>query len=327
MKEAVPKREILKDYLLTIASSYVVPEVVDNMSSEHVKLLIHLLEYNPDPKAIAFPVKHLCGIMDLPIDSGRRLEFDAIMANRHLLYPVLTDLQRIFSQYPAIFENQLFILLSIIDHTLLAKTDPYQDPEKRSTPTTTYDNMALAFYHENWYLCPAAERRMLLALAQGDVIIVNDKLVVKMVGKLTAYCLDSFSTSDGFQFQKGYWYSPTDVNSKEQLKVAFKSGERKITLPSSSWVAMRKAEQRIVKDQLDRAYLLEFMTEKERIKPILENNNLFSFFTKMFALLRGLYGLAFHDVVTRCCAEIPAANLSKQTIDEKDEKRFLTETF
>jgi hypothetical protein len=93
--------------------------------------------------------------------------------------------------------------------------------------------------HKGWVLCQEAEERARRALVNDMVIVVNNHLLVKMLGKMSAICTETVKTSDGKVFNKGYWYSPCDNESRKRIEEQFEKGFTRIDLTSGDWLKMR----------------------------------------------------------------------------------------
>jgi len=133
------------------------------------------------------------------------------------------------------YRFQMGVLLSVVDFSDLPvrlKRQLHVD-EKGS-------NQKLWPKNKSWYLCDAAEPRLVDAMFDGGVLLVNENLLVKFNGKLSAVCIRSFTTKDGFTFLRGNWYSPTDQVTIDFLEEVYKSGKVEINLEfDSEWALMR----------------------------------------------------------------------------------------
>lgn len=95
--------------------------------------------------------------------------------------------------------------------------------------------------HEQWTLCSSGEPRLLNAIEDGAVLAVNDSLLVKFVGRLSAFCTKSFTTKEGNTFLKGCWYSPIDEITKNSLRESFDQGYGSTNIPYGEWLLVRGA--------------------------------------------------------------------------------------
>lgn len=90
-----------------------------------------------------------------------------------------------------------------------------------------------------WSLCETSEQRLMRAVEEGAVTVVEPGLAVKFVGRLTAFCFESFSTKTG-TFVKNNWYSPVSTNLRSSLAINFDQGVRRIHAISGTWELMRQ---------------------------------------------------------------------------------------
>jgi hypothetical protein len=135
---------------------------------------------------------------------------------------------------PAEYRFQLGALLTQIPVNQL----PSSIGEKLK-PVITDAELKLKSEHGTWWLCGQAEPRLRLALADGAVMLVNGRLLLKFNDKLSALCLESFSASNGAVFLEGNWYSPTDNTTRVQLRSRFDQGHAKTQLATGEWAIMR----------------------------------------------------------------------------------------
>jgi len=56
---------------------------------------------------------------------------------------------------------------------------------------------------------------------------------------MSALCLQTFQTPDGFIFLEGVWYSPTDKNTRNFFEQSFDQGLSHITTTGGAWAVMR----------------------------------------------------------------------------------------
>ena len=92
-----------------------------------------------------------------------------------------------------------------------------------------------------WFLCGAAEERLQRAMESGAVIVVNEFLLMKFIGKLSALCVKDMNMGTT-KFKKGFWYAPLDTELREQVRNDFDAGHKKVTYKSGKWVQIRKIE-------------------------------------------------------------------------------------
>lgn len=135
------------------------------------------------------------------------------------------------------FRTGLGILLSMVKYDEIP-----EETRERLNPYLIDAEFAMVIQKNFWYLCGAAEPRLRIALRKGAAIVVNDHLVVKFYGKLSALCTKTFTTTNGVTFLAGNWYSPSDSESREGLRNAFDQGKSHVTLQSGEWALMRTIE-------------------------------------------------------------------------------------
>lgn len=93
--------------------------------------------------------------------------------------------------------------------------------------------------YTGFYLCSASEGRLLRSLEDTGVVLVNDFLLAKMVGKISVLALD---TREGFM--AGHWYAPRTPWMREAIRQAFDEGQSTVTIPNDVWDYMRQADVR-----------------------------------------------------------------------------------
>lgn len=146
-------------------------------------------------------------------------------------------------EHPDKYKMQLGIILSQLNYDqmpdeLKAKLKPHMLGLDFSIKTS----------HGAWFLCDKAEPRLKQSIQEGAVMAIGDKdnpyLLVKFIGKLSALCLQDVIMQDGKVFVKGNWYSPTDNETRDSLKVAFDAGQGRVNLQKGSWALMRSIRPR-----------------------------------------------------------------------------------
>lgn len=102
----------------------------------------------------------------------------------------------------------------------------------------------ISFEHKYWDLCGSSEVRLQNALDDTAVLVIDDFLLLKFYGRLTALCLKDAITPSGQFFLKGCFYSPTDSKNREQLRQDFyqNSSTSVMLHNSSAWVVLRPVE-------------------------------------------------------------------------------------
>ncbi|QSH39703.1 hypothetical protein JXR01_01715 [Candidatus Kaiserbacteria bacterium] len=91
----------------------------------------------------------------------------------------------------------------------------------------------------DWHLCSDAEPRLNRALDDNAFLLVNEKLLVKFNGRMSALCLTDFKSKDGRTFKKGFWYAAEDKETREKLRQAFDGGDPEININHGNWVLIR----------------------------------------------------------------------------------------
>lgn len=92
----------------------------------------------------------------------------------------------------------------------------------------------------HWTLCSTSEQRMNEAIDHKTTLLASG-LMIKLRGRITAICYETFSTSNG-TFVKGNFYSP-DNPTQEYLKESFLNGASYPSLPEGSWNLIRSVNE------------------------------------------------------------------------------------
>jgi len=95
------------------------------------------------------------------------------------------------------YRFQMGVLLSMMDFSDLPAR-----LKRRLNVEQTECNHRLWVKNELWFLCDEAEPRMAEAMYNGGVMLVNENLLVKFNGELSAMCLRTFTSKEGFTFLK-----------------------------------------------------------------------------------------------------------------------------
>lgn len=132
------------------------------------------------------------------------------------------------------FKFELSMLLTQININLLPL-----DVIEKIKPITMQSEFKLKPENGSWYICGSGEPRLLNSIEDGAVVAVNGNLLVKFVGKFSAFCTETFTTREGYTFMQGSWYSPVDEASREAIKSAFDNAVGAIELGESEWAFMR----------------------------------------------------------------------------------------
>ena len=132
------------------------------------------------------------------------------------------------------YKFQLAVLLS-----RMSIKDMPPELVKKIKTIETNSQFKITIGCDDWLLCDETESFLEESMRSNLVLLVNDKLLVKFAGKLTALCLKTFSTIDGFTFLKGNWYSLVDTTLRTITREAFDDGISKINLKEGKWALMR----------------------------------------------------------------------------------------
>ncbi len=89
----------------------------------------------------------------------------------------------------------------------------------------------------SWYLCSDAEPRLLQAIHDQAVLLVNGTLLLKFDGKFSAVALATTPLVDGTHLVAGCWYAPVDH--REELRSAFDRGESRCCV-AGQWTLLRE---------------------------------------------------------------------------------------
>jgi len=91
-----------------------------------------------------------------------------------------------------------------------------------------------------WRLCPKAEPRLMQAVEDGALIVVNGLMAVKGLGETIGIPLVSVDLEGGTTDQAG-WYEPTDHAQRMRIRTAFFQGKTTIHLEDvTAWTWRRK---------------------------------------------------------------------------------------
>ena len=91
-----------------------------------------------------------------------------------------------------------------------------------------------------WGLCSAAERRLLQAMQDHAVLLVNETLLLKFNGKLSGLALQTTLLEDGTQLLEGCWYAPIDH--RDEIRDAFDRGESRLCV-DGQWTLIRALDE------------------------------------------------------------------------------------
>ena len=91
-----------------------------------------------------------------------------------------------------------------------------------------------------WSLCSEAEGRLLKAIRDQAVLLVNDVILLKFCGKLSGVALQTSLLADGTLLLAGCWYSPIDC--LEEIRDAFDRGESRLHV-EGQWTLIRALDE------------------------------------------------------------------------------------
>lgn len=103
------------------------------------------------------------------------------------------------------------------------------------------ESLILIEHDPEWSLCGTSEGMMRESIEDGALVVVNEALVVKFVGMLTALCIRTLQVGN-VTFQEGKWYSPKDETTRRTIKHAFRDGQAKISIQGCTWSYMRDVQ-------------------------------------------------------------------------------------
>jgi hypothetical protein len=135
---------------------------------------------------------------------------------------------------PDSYRFQIGLILSQVNLTNL--------PDKvkaKIKPTLTDTEMQLLPEHGRWWLCGAAEPRLVQSLQDNAILLINNKILMKYNGKFSGICLETFANKEGYTFIEGCWYAPTDDISRTAMRTAFDQGDATLNFNEGVWVILR----------------------------------------------------------------------------------------
>lgn len=101
------------------------------------------------------------------------------------------------------------------------------------------DDMRVLPMRDGWYLCSLSEIRLVKSMMKGEVVLINDNLMMKLDGKQSVLSLVDFTDEDGDQtFVKGVWYAPIDRATRAAANKAYSEGKMSLKL-KGKWAVMR----------------------------------------------------------------------------------------
>ena len=104
----------------------------------------------------------------------------------------------------------------------------------------------------SWFLCSFAEDRLRTSMDVHAVLLVNEVLLLKFTGKMSAIALHNAVLADGTVLVEGCWYSPIDY--RNEIQAAFDRGESRIHFDDGQWTFIRSCYECYLLDQA-RAYV------------------------------------------------------------------------
>lgn len=141
---------------------------------------------------------------------------------------------------PACYRRELAFLLAVTPLPLQRTLAPLSP----TLPLTVWP------IHASWGLCVAAEERMLQAMEDQAVLLVNEVLLVKFFGKMSAVALKTTRLTNGTLLVAGCWYAPIDQ--RAAIRQAFDAGNSRLR-GEGRWVLLRALEEDMEKDLLEQA--------------------------------------------------------------------------
>lgn len=148
------------------------------------------------------------------------------------------ELLSLMLEKPTIFRFPIGVLLSCFRSNEL--------PEallKKINPEKINENFKVDMGYQDWHLCEEAELKMQDSIKDRAVILANKGLLIKFNGRLSALCIKSFSSAGRGIFYEGNWYSPTNIDLREDIKNYFDNYDYShINLSSGDWAIMRNLE-------------------------------------------------------------------------------------
>lgn len=144
------------------------------------------------------------------------------------------NLVNLMCREPKKFLFQIGLLLSKIPFDRIS-------PENRSVIATHLTDLEINIKagHGGWCLCSEAEPLLAKSIRLDAVLLVNDSLLMKFVGKPSALCIRSYSTRQGTTFVKGNWYAPVDYLTRVKLNQSFDNSLTRVDIPNGEWALMR----------------------------------------------------------------------------------------
>lgn len=106
-----------------------------------------------------------------------------------------------------------------------------------------YTQTSLKVFEENehtYELCSLSESRLFHAIKEGKVMVINNALLLKFHGRMSALCVQDFVAPDGSEFKAGRWYSPFGDDFRDNLKHLYKKGHVRRQLENfKDWADVR----------------------------------------------------------------------------------------
>lgn len=151
-----------------------------------------------------------------------------------LRHPALIEHLSVLLDEPDQYRFQIGVLLALITKSQL----PHHIQERIQSQTVNED-MKLRVGFLRWSLCDDAEYRFMESFMKKTFVVVNQHFIVKMIGRMSALCLNTCTTPDGNTFYAGNWYSLIDEGSRNHIRRIYDQGIHQTTLASSHWGLMR----------------------------------------------------------------------------------------
>lgn len=154
------------------------------------------------------------------------LAFQGVIANAITNIILKTDLE----------SEELVVIPPAKTHRVFRERPRLAPYDPASTPVTQPDTRRITRGETGFYLCSLSEGRLLKSIEDTGVMLVNDFLLVKMVGKISAIALQN---TEGFL--AGHWYAPRTRQMRQQIRETFDIGVTRMTIPDDVWDYMRPA--------------------------------------------------------------------------------------
>ncbi|MCB9800964.1 MAG: hypothetical protein H6773_02175 [Pseudomonadales bacterium] len=144
-------------------------------------------------------------------------------------------MKKLLLQHPELFQDIKPLLKGM---SLGVISTFFSENRQTSDQQGENDSDVVDYKYENWFLCEESESRLETSISERACVLVNGKLLVKFVGRISALCLESFSVG-GSTFVAGHWYCPVSDWTVDSLKQSFAVGEFRFKGSVGRWAYMR----------------------------------------------------------------------------------------